>query len=854
MRTHGRFVPGSKLGGRYRIVGLLGQGGMGEVYRADDLELGQSVALKFLPQKVAADPVALDRFRSEVRTARRIAHPNVCRMFDIGQADGHIFLSMEYIDGEDLAHVLRRMGRPSNEKALEIARQLCLGLAAAHENGVLHRDLKPANIMIDGRGCVRITDFGLAGLADELGDREEHVGTPAYMAPEQLTSGTVSVRSDIYALGLILHEVFTGRKVFDTNSVAELKRQHQTGTITMSSSGTDAIDPVVERVVCRCLEQDPQRRPSSVYAVLGALPGGDPLAAALAAGETPSPELLADAGDSGGLAPRVAIPLLAASLILLGILVWLAPRKSLIGRTALDTPEVELALRARDLVKEVTGHDAPNYEASGFVANRPYLDHIRKHDDSPDRWDRLGTQRPPAMIYWHRFSRTGMTPAGLHVDRVSPDNPPMSGPGSAVVEFDPRGRLMRLQVVPDREPPSPPDDPIDAGKVLLGPAGLDESEFEPVEARFTPPVPCDNVRAFSLGDGSKPGESAIVQVGSFRGRPNYFEIVNPWDATEEPTDTTRIPFAVAIIGIGLLVVTNLIAYRNLVQNRCDRRGAFRLALFTLLVWLLSWAIADLRFRGSLDDVASTIGYMLFGKPLGHAFAHAFITWIAYIALEPYARRLWPRTLVTWTRLLMGRFRDPQLGRDILVGALVGGGLVLLSHLPAFVLVHLGHGPPTPNAVTVGGLRDNLALLVASASNAVGDPLLYLVLLVILRLILRVNWAAMLGFVLLAVVLQFLEPNTVLNAETVVEAVRSVIGATVILVILIRFGVCAVMAAWWLHACVDYFAITPDLMHWYAAPALVSIVSCVALIFYGFYISLAGQPIFKDTLAERPAFA
>ena len=169
------------------------------------------------------DGEALQRFRGEVRTARQVAHPNVCRTYDIGEVDGHVFLSMEYIDGEDLAHVLKRMGRPSNEKAVEIARQLCLGLAAAHENGVLHRDLKPANVMIDGRGGVRITDFGLAGLIEELEAADELAGTPAYMAPEQLATGTVSVRSDLYALGLIFYEIFTGGRVYRTNNVAELR-------------------------------------------------------------------------------------------------------------------------------------------------------------------------------------------------------------------------------------------------------------------------------------------------------------------------------------------------------------------------------------------------------------------------------------------------------------------------------------------------------------------------------------------------------------------------------------------------------------------------------------------------------
>jgi len=141
------------LGGRYRIVGLLGRGGMGEVYRADDLKLGQAVALKFLPAVVESDAERLQRFLNEVKIARQISHPNVCRVYDVGEVDGHHYLSMEYVDGEDLAHLLRRIGRLPGDKAVQIARQLCAGLAAAHDKGVLHRDLKPANVMLDGEGA-----------------------------------------------------------------------------------------------------------------------------------------------------------------------------------------------------------------------------------------------------------------------------------------------------------------------------------------------------------------------------------------------------------------------------------------------------------------------------------------------------------------------------------------------------------------------------------------------------------------------------------------------------------------------------------------------------------------------------
>src|SRR5262249_9193387 len=153
--------------GRFRIVSLIGRGGMGEVYRADDLHLDQAVALKFLPKALVSDAVALERFRGEVRNARHVAHSNVCRMYDISEQDGRVFLSMEYVDGEDLASLLRRIGALPTTKANEIAQQICAGLMAAHARGVFHRDLKPANVLVDSRGEAHLTDFGLAMRSGE---------------------------------------------------------------------------------------------------------------------------------------------------------------------------------------------------------------------------------------------------------------------------------------------------------------------------------------------------------------------------------------------------------------------------------------------------------------------------------------------------------------------------------------------------------------------------------------------------------------------------------------------------------------------------------------------------------------
>ncbi len=275
-RNEGRFAPGSLIAERYRIISLLGRGGMGEVFRADDLTLGQPVALKFLPESMI-DRSMLERFRNEVRIARRISHPNVCRVFDIGETESQVFLSMEYVDGEDLSSLLRRIGRLPRDKALEIARKICAGLAAAHDKGVLHRDLKPSNIMLDGRGEVRIMDFGLASLAHEIEDVRS--GTPAYMAPEQLVGKEVTARSDIYALGLVLYEVFTGKPAFEGKTHDEIMRLRRESTLHRPSTLVHDLDPAVEMVILRCLEEEPENRPSSTLIVSAALPGGEYLIA-----------------------------------------------------------------------------------------------------------------------------------------------------------------------------------------------------------------------------------------------------------------------------------------------------------------------------------------------------------------------------------------------------------------------------------------------------------------------------------------------------------------------------------------------------------------------------------------------
>ena len=296
-----RFAPGEMLAGRYQIVAPLGRGGMGEVYRAYDVRLHHDVALKFLPERATLGDGMLERLVDEVRIGRQVAHPNVCRLYDLVDAGNLQFIAMELVDGEDLGSLLRRIGRLSSDKALSLARDLAAGLAAAHDLGVIHRDLKPANVMIDGRGQAKITDFGLAIARDDA--RHEFAGTPAYMAPEQLDARPADTRSDVYSLGLVLYEMFSGRRLFDGGRVAELQRQHERPKPRMAAFGGD-LDPAIEAVILSCLEEAPERRPASARHLLERL--------SVASGSTPAPRQPSrtSAGSSSGAADARSIAVL----------------------------------------------------------------------------------------------------------------------------------------------------------------------------------------------------------------------------------------------------------------------------------------------------------------------------------------------------------------------------------------------------------------------------------------------------------------------------------------------------------------------------------------------------------------
>ncbi len=842
----GGFSPGTILGERYRIVGLVGRGGMGEVYRADDLKLGQPVALKFLPPKLASEPAWIERFYAEVRHARGVSHPNVCRVYDVGEIEGRHFLSMEYVDGEDLASLLRRIGRLPPDKAIEIARELCAGLAAAHDNGVLHRDLKPANVMIDGRGRAKITDFGLAvGVDDDKGGAEVS-GTPAYMAPEQLAGRGASIQSDIYALGLVLYELFTGRKAFEAATLAEWRRKHAEEQPTSPSTVTPGFDPVVERVILRCLEKDPKARPRSVAAVAAALPGGDPLAAAIAAGETPSPEMVAAAGSDEGMKPAAAWACLVSILAGLALAAWLSPRAYRHGHVPLEKPPEVLAERSKEIIRRLGYADKPVDTAWGFSGNGQYRRWIEEHDQSKTRWKDIEDGRPAATYFWYRQSPAPLAPERFRGEdygwiTVTETDPTPTTAGMVGVELDTLGRLIRFEAVPSSFTPAS-SNALD-WSVLFAEAGLDASAYSPAEPRWLPPSYADARMSWVETQPERPDRPFRVEAAAVGGRPVFFELAGPWSRpprSTPPAELAGVRQDVQYLGlpplIAVLVGAAFVARRNLRLGRSDRRGAARLAAFVFVCSMLSWALGASHVAN-----ASELALLFFGASLALFFAG--VCWLFYVALEPLIRRRWPDSLIAWTRLLSGRISDPLVGRVLLAGALLGVIEAVLKEARDLARSAFEATPPIPALewdLTLRGARDVAAHLFNPAV-AMFFTLAAAMLFFLLRALLRKEWLAAAAFVLLQALPAFFDGGWISGAFALVTAAADIL-------LFLRFGLLSwVFGSYYFHFL--EFPLTTDSSAWYAGTSLFLLVVLALIAIYGFRIALAGRPVFSQARLE-----
>jgi hypothetical protein len=819
-----QFAPGTIVAGRYRIASILGSGGMGEVYRADDTKLDQAVALKFLPARLARDPVLLARLHDEVRLGRQVAHPNVCRIYDIVDAGGAQFLAMEYVDGEDLSRLLRRIGRIAHDKAVDITRGIAAGLMAAHAKGILHRDLKPANVMVDSRGDARIMDFGLALAAGE--DDGTISGTPAYMAPEQLEGQQATVQSDLYSLGLVMYELFTGKRAHSARTMPERMRDLSSDIRTPSELVRD-LDPAVERVILRCLSNDPAQRPRTAREVIEALPGGDPLAAALAAGETPSPRIVAAAGAEGSLTPRAAWAMLAATVALLALFLALVQARAVTKYLPMDRPPEVLQQRAREILQQL-----------GIAAHG---DPVRSFEEEVSYGVWLFNQRGDAK--WERM-RHGPSPLSFRLEygvdaQLSYILPRFTNaPGWTTIEVDTQGRLHHLLTAPQEARARPLD-----WRPLLAAAGLDPSRLQATAPGDAPAAPFDARAAWT---GTYPNDTTPIRVeaAAWHGTPVFFHITGVWDEARDPLGTRPFsnPLSQSFGSVLIFLVYGLaalVAWRNLHLRRGDRQGAFRVAV---VVFLLGACFSVLQLL-HLRNVVS-VGAFLKDR-VGATLFNAAVVFLAYIAIEPLARRRWPQQLIAWARLLGGRVRDPLVGRHVLIGvitglthALLGSGAfwVIAQWIDRETAVRL-FAPPTDMAQA-------LTRTFFTFDNGVRSGFVEMTALVLLTMLLRKRPFAIamlfvlnLAFFLVSVGVQpMLMPPFALVAA-------------LITFVTVRYGLLAVAILQGVAFLVQFTA-PPIGPYWLMTYGLVPIVVVIALALWGFVVALGGQSPFNASLLDE----
>jgi serine/threonine-protein kinase len=831
----GRFVPGTLLGGRYRVIGLVGRGGMGEVYRATDLMLGQSVALKLLPPEASSNPRLLERFHGEVRVARQVSHPNVCRVYDIGEIEGMPFLSMEYVDGEDLAGLLQRIGRLPEDKALVTARQLCAGLQAAHDRGVIHRDLKPQNIMMNKRGEVVIMDFGLAAIADQLTGAEVHNGTPAYMAPEQLKGAEVTARSDIYALGLVLYEIFTGRRPFDGQSVKQLLEQQESAHLPSMTSGTVEVDPAVEKAIRRCLEPDPAKRPSSALAVAAILPGGDPLAAALAAGETPSPELVASAGEQEGLERKISIPCLVVVMGCVAAAIVLQNQQCALMSAPLDDAPEVLAHQSRQMAAAF-GYPRKPADTNLILENRGVLlDHLKMLPGVPKWREWFEAESPIRLDYRESQSSLVAEPYGL----VTGDNPPPVDPGMVRAVVDGAGRLREFYAVPY----AGGDDLATAVEpaAVFHAAGLDMAAFSETPPKFLPVAAADQTHAWKGPHPKIPNLDLTVDMATWKGRVTEAKVEFDWKQAAAQTGQSHAAqvrgiVLLALMAMGVLAGV-LLARRNWKCGRTDRKGALRIATTVFFLGMIAWL-------GTVHAVPSDSMFNLFFASAATWLGTGIGIWLLYLALEPSVRARWPHSIITWNRIMAGRWMDAQVGSHILIGAAVGSAVWTSAEVvDGFTGNTMGGSGGLAAAL---GTRQWVGFQAAGLSAVLWTGLLFFFALTGLRQLVKKDVVAA---TLASLFFTFINVSALNSPNWKAKSAIYFGMFAILLFVLLRYGLVAIVAAACFIDSLDNMTLGADWKTWYAPAGLATLTMLLGIAIFAFWRSLGGRELFGGKLAE-----
>ena len=593
-------------------------------------------------------------------------------------------------------------------------------------------------------------------------------------------------------------------------------------------------------MILRCLEKDPRARPSSAVQVAAALPGGDPLAAALAAGETPSPEMVAAAGEEGAIAPAKGWALVAGCVGIVVLLFVLAPYATDLGLAPLPKSPDSLSDRAREIAARL-GYDKPPADSDGwFQRDVDYMTWRTRNVPWPQRVRDLGSAQPSAWVFVYRQSPRPMATRG-QPPIVTADDPPYEVSGMVTMTLDPTGRLRSLRAVPpqvDAAPTAPA--PAPDWRPLFAEAGLDIGSFSPAAPEWLSPSPFDSRAAWTgrlPGGGDTPVQ---ILAAAYRGRPVWFEIVGPWSRPSRMEEralsfTARLTsFIEPGLFAGVIVLGVIFARRNIRLGRGDRRGAFHLFVFVCAVSLLERTL-------STHHVAEVAGEWnnFFNVLQDTLLAGAFV-WLTYLALEPYVRRRWPNLLISWSRLLSGRLRDPLVGRDVLAGSLLGAAcalsLMAAQAIPWFVSVP-GETPLRTRYQTLRGTRHLFANLLDAQVVALLIGFLVVTLLFLSHLALRRKGLAIFLTGIVIIAIQAGGENPWLEIPT------AIVYAALVLTALARNGVLGLILCLLLSTILVDGPLTLDASRWYAGHGWFLVAVALAIAAWGFHTSLGGRPLF-----------
>ncbi|HYP14066.1 MAG TPA: hypothetical protein VEQ63_09095, partial [Bryobacteraceae bacterium] len=565
---------------------------------------------------------------------------------------------------------------------------------------------------------------------------------------------------------------------------------------------------------------------------------------ALAAGETPSPEMVAAAGEGSGLAVKFAIPLYLVVVAGIAAHVFYLQREVALDRLGtFYSPEV-LEHKAREMLRSFGGNEPVADSVRGLDWNWSFFDHVKAKDKPVPDWNQILPGRPPVVKFWYRESPAPLVAGEFHDDLLTPGmvdavDPPGILAGMRSIELDKEGRLISFfRVPPERtEGPKPPS-AVDWAP-FFNAAGLDPAQLRPATAKGAWLEAADLREAWS---GVWPGTTRPlhVEAAAWQGQPVVFAVQGSWSTLWR---TPRPPSArgqtsmliLCSLAVTTIVASSLLARRNVLRGRGDRSGAMRLAAFMFAVHMTLWLTRS-HFAPSLG----TFGMFLLA--LCTSIAYAVLVWTLYMAIEPYVRRHWPHTIISWTRVLSGRLRDPIVGRDILIGAAVSLGWRFLGHVSS--ALDRSNMPDFISPTLLLGARSTLGEYLENVPHAIRETLLFFFILFLFRVILRNQWAAAVAFASIFVALNIagggLDPVRLATASVVFLSIS---------LLVVRFGLLALASAYLIDGTLGDMPVTFQPSQWYFFSFALLMVLTLGLVTWAFKQAVSGQKWFGEALFD-----